>query len=162
MIKHIIYTRHDRHYSGEKLSVSLIKKSVRAALAAENIDIPCEVGVMIMDDVSIRALNLAYRGVDASTDVLSFPTAEQVPGQFEAKDRDFTAGSGIYPLGDIAVSAEHVISQAERYGTGILRETAYLVVHSVLHLLGYDHLDEGEQKELMRSREDKICRMIEI
>jgi probable rRNA maturation factor len=162
MIRHAVFARHDRRAGSVRLDIPLIKRSVRAALSAEGIFVPCEVGVLITDDVGIRALNREFRGVDAATDVLSFPATAQIPGRFEAQDRDFSAETGRFPLGDIAISAERVTAQAKEYRTGVGRETSYLTVHSVLHLLGYDHIDGGEQKALMRSREETICRTIKV
>ena len=134
---------------------SFIRKVIRTALAAEGVDFPCEVDVLITNDEAIHQVNLDMRGVDRSTDVLSFPEFDLTPGQLpEAEDAD--PGTGLVPLGDMVISWEHVTAQAKEYGHSNRRELAYLVVHSVLHLLGYDHLDEGPQKKQMRAREEAI------
>ncbi len=134
---------------------AFIRKVIRTALAAEGVDFPCEVDVLITDDEAIHQVNLDMRGVDRSTDVLSFPEFDLTPGQLpEAEDAD--PGTGLVPLGDMVISWEHVTAQAKEYGHSNRRELAYLVVHSVLHLLGYDHLDEGPQKKQMRAREEAI------
>lgn len=134
---------------------AFIRKVIRTALAAEGVDFPCEVDVLITDDEAIHQVNLDMRGVDRSTDVLSFPEFDLTPGQLpEAEDAD--PGTGLVPLGDMVISWEHVTAQAKEYGHSNRRELAYLVVHSVLHLLGYDHLDEGPQKKQMRVREEAI------
>lgn len=134
---------------------SFIRKVIRTALAAEGVDFPCEVDVLITNDEAIHQVNLDMRGVDRSTDVLSFPEFDLTPGQLpEAEDTD--PGTGLVPLGDMVISWEHVTAQAKEYGHSNRRELAYLVVHSVLHLLGYDHLDEGPQKKQMRAREEAI------
>ena len=134
---------------------SFIRKVIRTALAAEGVDFPCEVDVLITNDEAIHQVNLDMRGVDRSTDVLSFPEFDLTPGQLpEAEDAD--PGTGLVPLGDMVISWEHVTAQAKEYGHSNRRELAYLVVHSVLHLLGYDHLDEGPQKRQMRAREEAI------
>ena len=104
---------------------------------------------------AIRRLNRETRQVDHSTDVLSFPAFALSPGELpEAEDAD--PGTGLAPLGDMVISMEHVAAQAKEYGHSGRRELAYLVVHSVLHLLGYDHLDEGPMKAQMREREEVI------
>ncbi len=134
---------------------AFIRKVIRTALAAEGVDFPCEVDVLITNDEAIHQVNLDMRGVDRSTDVLSFPEFDLTPGQLpEAEDAD--PGTGLVPLGDMVISWEHVTAQAKEYGHSNRRELAYLVVHSVLHLLGYDHLDEGPQKKQMRVREEAI------
>ena len=93
--------------------------------------------------------------MDRPTDVLSFPAFSLLPGELpEAEDAD--PGTGLVPLGDMVISMEHVAAQAKEYGHSGRRELAYLVVHSVLHLLGYDHLDEGPMKAQMREREEVI------
>ena len=127
---------------------AFIRKVIRTALAAEGVDFPCEVDVLLTNDTNIHQINLDMREVDRATDVLSFP---ELPG---AEDAD--PGTGLVPLGDMVISMEHVAAQAKEYGHSNRRELAYLVVHSVLHLLGYDHLDEGPQKKQMRGREEAI------
>ena len=140
---------------------AFIRKVIRTALAAEGVDFPCEVDVLITDDEAIHQVNLDMRGVDRSTDVLSFPEFDLTPGQLpEAEDAD--PGTGLVPLGDMVISWEHVTAQAKEYGHSNRRELAYLVVHSVLHLLGYDHLDEGPQKKQMRAREEAILAQLGI
>ena len=133
---------------------ALIRKAVRTALAAEGVEFPCEIDVLLTDDAGIHAINREQRGVDAPTDVLSFPAFALTPGTLPAAE-DADPG-GLVPLGDMVLSMERVAAQAEEYGHSRRRELAYLVTHSVLHLLGYDHLDEGPQKARMRAREEAI------
>ena len=134
---------------------ALIRRVIRTALAAEGVDFPCEVDVLVTGDAEIQRLNRETRQVDRPTDVLSFPAFDLSPGELpEAEDAD--PGTGLVPLGDMVISMEHVAAQAKEYGHSNRRELAYLVVHSVLHLLGYDHLDEGPQKARMRAREDAV------
>ena len=137
---------------------ALIRKAIRTALSAERVDFPCEVDVRITDDSGIHAINLEMREVDRPTDVLSFPMFEFVPGEPPgAEDEDlFDPATGLVPLGDMVISMERVQAQAKEYGHSNRRELAYLTVHSVLHLLGYDHLDEGPMKRQMRAREEAI------
>ena len=139
----------------DKRSAALIRKVIRTALAAEGMTLPCEVDVLLTDDEGIHAVNLDMRGVDRATDVLSFPEFDLIPGE-HPEEEDADPGTGLIPLGDMVISLEHVAAQAQEYGHSRQREMAYLVTHSVLHLLGYDHLDEGEQKRQMRAREEAI------
>ncbi len=134
---------------------AFIRKVIRTALAAEGMALPCEVDVLVTGDEGIRQINLDMRQVDAATDVLSFPEFELRPGELPGEE-DADPGTGLIPLGDMVISMEHVTAQAKEYGHSNRRELGYLVVHSVLHLLGYDHLDEGPQKARMRSREEAI------
>lgn len=133
----------------------LLVAAVSAALAAEGVEIPCEVDILLTDDEGIHQINQEMRGVDRPTDVLSFPMFQLTPGSKplpEWADPE----TGLVPLGDMAISLERARAQAQEYGHSVQRELSYLAVHSVLHLLGYDHLDEGEQKKLMRGREEEI------
>jgi probable rRNA maturation factor len=134
---------------------AFIRKAIRTALAAEGMELPCEVDVLVTNDETIHQINLEMRQVDRATDVLSFPEFELQPGELPAQE-DADPGTGLIPLGDMVISMEHVTAQAKEYGHSNRRELAYLVVHSVLHLLGYDHLDEGPQKRQMREREEVI------
>ena len=139
---------------------ALIRKAIRTALAAEGAAVPCEVDVRLTDDSGIREINLEMREVDRPTDVLSFPMFAFAPGEPPApEDTDLQdPATGLVPLGDMVISMERVRAQAEEYGHSRQRELAYLTVHSVLHLLGYDHLDEGPMKALMREREEAVMR----
>ena len=134
---------------------ALIRKAIRTALAAEGVDFPCEVDVSVTSDEGIHQINLDMREVDRPTDVLSFPSFDLTPGELPGEE-DADPATGLVPLGDMVISLERVQAQAKEYGHSNRRELAYLVVHSVLHLLGYDHLDEGPQKAQMRAREDAI------
>lgn len=134
---------------------ALLKEVIPAALAAEGVDLPCEINVLLTDDEGIHAINLAQRGVDSPTDVLSFPMFDLKPGD-KPTEEDIELGSGLVPLGDMVLNLDRVKSQGEEYGHGPRREAAYLAVHSVLHLLGYDHMDDGPMKAQMRSREEDI------
>ncbi len=132
-----------------------LRRAVLAALEAEGVDVPCAVEVCVTDDENIRQTNRETRGVDRPTDVLSFPMFELEPGekpQASWADPD----SGRVLLGDMMISLERANAQAEEYGHSPEREVCYLAVHSVLHLLGYDHLDEGPMKAQMRAREEAV------
>lgn len=134
---------------------ALIRKVIRTALAAEGVDHPCEVDVLLTGDEGIQAINRDMRNVDKPTDVLSFPGFDCVPGK-PPTGIDADPGSGLVPLGDMVISMERVSAQAKEYNHSKRRELCYLVVHSVLHLLGYDHMDEGPMKAQMREREETI------
>ena len=132
-----------------------LEEAVNAALDAEGVDVPCVVEVCLTDDEGIHQTNLDMRGVDAPTDVLSFPMFELEPGEkprAEWADPD----TDKVLLGDMMISLERARAQAAEYGHSLEREVCYLAVHSVLHLLGYDHLDEGPMKQQMRAREEAI------
>lgn len=132
-----------------------LQAAILAALDAEGIDVSCEVDVLVTDDASIHRVNLDMRGVDAPTDVLSFPMFELSPGEKPRLD-DADPATGLVPLGDMCISLERAQAQGEEFGHGLKRELCYLAVHSILHLLGYDHLDEGPMKAQMRAREEVI------
>ena len=134
---------------------ALIRKTIRTALEAEGMLLPCEVDVLLTDDEGIHQINREMRGVDRPTDVLSFPAFSLQPGELPGEE-DMDPATGLIPLGDMVISMERVKAQALEYGHTKRRELSYLVAHSVLHLLGYDHLDEGPQKAQMREREDVI------
>ncbi len=140
---------------------ALLRKVIRTALTAQGITFPCEVDVCLTDDAGIREVNREMRQVDAPTDVLSFPTFELKPGQLPSRE-DADPGTHLVPLGDMMISMERVEAQGKEYGHGKRRELAYLAVHSVLHLLGFDHVDEGLMKVQMRRREEAILSQLGI
>ena len=138
-----------------------IRKCIQSTLDAEGINVRCEINVLVTDDAGIRIINRESREMDKPTDVLSFPMF-----QLEAGDppEDWTEykdpATGLVPLGDMCISLERAVAQAAEFGHSVRREVGYLTIHSMLHLLGYDHLDEGEQKRQMRSREEAIAASI--
>ncbi|MCR5090133.1 MAG: rRNA maturation RNase YbeY [Oscillospiraceae bacterium] len=141
---------------GHRNAAALIRKAAVRALEAEEIADSCLISVMLTDDEGIRGINREFRGVDRATDVLSFPLNELQPGAFCADDCEEDPETGELMLGDMMISLAACERQGEEFGHGFERELQYLTVHSVLHLLGYDHMDEGEQKKQMRSREKEI------
>ncbi len=140
---------------------ALLREVIPTALKAEGVGIPCEIDVLLTNDAGIHAINLDQRGVDAPTDVLSFPMLELSPGD-KPTGSDADPGTGLVALGDMVLNLDRVRSQGEEYGHGPRRECAYLAVHSVLHLLGYDHMDDGPMKEQMRAREEAILEELGI
>ena len=132
-----------------------LRRSILAALEAEEVDVPCMLAVIVTDDEGIRTTNLENRGVDSPTDVLSFPMFELSPGEKPRQEWADPDTNKVY-LGEMMISLERTRAQAEEFGHSPEREVCYLAVHSVLHLLGYDHLDEGPMKARMRAREEAV------
>lgn len=137
-----------------------LRTCITAALAAEQVELPCEINVLITDDPGIHQINWEQRQVDKPTDVLSFPMFELTPGNPPTSEALLDPATGRLPLGDMVISFERAVAQAEEFGHSVQRELGYLAVHSVLHLLGYDHMDEGEQKVRMRQREEAIMNQV--
>lgn len=144
-----------------------IKNVIQHALDVEEVKIPCEISVIFIDNDNIRTINKENRNIDRVTDVLSFPMLEYPQGkvfkqsyldyEFEESDMD----NGNLVLGDIALSLEKAKEQSIEFEHSFFREACYLTVHSVLHLLGYDHMEENEKK-LMRKREEEILKNVKL
>ena len=158
--RHYIPITADVPGAGES-KCAFIRKVIRTALAAEGVNFPCEIDVRLTNDETIHAINREMRQVDRATDVLSFPMFELTPGELPGEE-DADPGTGLVPIGDMVISLEHVAAQAKEYGHSNRRELAYLVTHSVLHLLGYDHLDEGPMKAQMREHEEAIMKRLDL
>lgn len=142
----------------QPMIASVISKCVEATLNAEGIEPTCEINVLITNDKGIHAINLASRNIDKPTDVLSFPMFQLQPENPPQDWEDYLdVESNMCPLGDICISLERAIAQAKEFGHSVRREVGYLTIHSMLHLLGYDHMDEGPMKALMRAREETIA-----
>ena len=127
----------------------LIRRCCNAVLTFEGFESPAEISVIFVNDERIRELNRQYRRMDSSTDVLSFPLGEG--GEY---DRNPETGACL--LGDIVISVPTAVRQSELYGHTLQRELAFLTVHSMLHLLGYDHTDGGLQTVHMREKEEQV------
>ena len=144
--------------------LSLIQTAADCALITEGVTRECAVSIRICDDDAIHEINREYRGVDRATDVLSFPTINYpvnvTAGQADhLLRRELDDELDACMLGDLILSVPHVLAQAEEYGHSPERETAYLVVHGICHLMGYDHIEE-EDKRKMRAMEEKILTAI--
>ena len=126
-----------------------IRTAARAVLEAEKVEGPWELSVLLTDDEGIRTINKEFRDVDKPTDVLSFPMGDTDPE------------TGRLLLGDMVLNTAQAEKQGAGLGHGADHEISYLTVHSVLHLLGYDHVDEGEMKKAMRAREKAIMAQLE-
>lgn len=152
----------DWEQEGDNPYEALLSQVIAAALEAEGVRTPCELNVVLTGDEGIRQINREQRQVDKPTDVLSFPMFDYIPGHPPVDDADADPATGLTPLGDMVLSLERAKEQAAEYGHSLQRELAYLTVHSVLHLLGYDHLDEGEQKAHMRTREEAVLESLNL
>ncbi len=140
---------------------SIIRKCIRRTLEEERISVPCEINVLVTDDPGIQVVNRESRQQDKPTDVLSFPMFSLEPGNPPTDWREYQdPETGLVPLGDMCISLERAVAQAQEFGHSTRREVGYLTIHSMLHLLGYDHLDEGPQKAQMRAREEAIAASI--
>ena len=140
----------------------LMQTCSQAAQKAEGVTLPLSVFIRVTDDEEIRTINREQRGVDRATDVLSFPMNELTPGAFDPDACEWDYETDRAMLGDMVISMERCAEQAGTYGHSFAHEVSYLTVHSVLHLLGYDHVDEGEDKRRMRAREKEIMRLLDV
>ena len=132
----------------------LVRRCCNAVLTFEDFSESAEISVTFVDDERIHEINKEHRNIDSSTDVLSFPLGED--GVYDENPE-----TGAKMLGDIVISVDHALYQADLYGHGIEREIAFLTVHSMLHLLGYDHMEE-EEKARMRKKEEQIMTNIKL
>ena len=159
--------RHQINLVFEQLSLekfvirSIIRKCICQTLRSEGIETACEINVLVTNDAGIQIINRESRKIDRPTDVLSFPMFQLEPGKppkdwAEYQDPE----SKLVPLGDMCISLERAVAQAKEFGHSVRREVGYLTIHSMIHLLGYDHLDEGPQKKQMRAREEAIAASI--
>ena len=150
-MKHTVYINNDQ--SIVKITPALrglIRRAVTQTLLYEDFSRPCEVSVTFTDNEKIRELNRTYRNIDRETDVLSFPLF----------DEDFSDGEKA-ALGDVVISLEKAVRQAEEYGHSFEREVAFLTVHSLLHLLGYDHETSAEDEKEMFFRQEEILKLMQ-
>jgi len=155
-MKHKIFTHIDEKYVFDNSSDKFIEDAIISTLQHETVDVVCVINVLISDNDGIRSYNKEYRGIDKVTDVLSFPMQVFTkPGWSGCTDPELDEDSGELPLGDIVISMERVEKQAVEYGNKVEYETAYLLIHSMLHLLGYDHDDEIDEK-VMHSKTENI------
>ncbi len=139
---------------------------IGAALDYVQCPYEAEVNLLLTTDEAIREMNREHRGIDRATDVLSFPMLEfEEPGDFTGIDEEtgdvFDPESGELVLGDIVISKERAAAQAEEYGHSLKREYAFLIAHSMLHLSGYDHMEE-EERAVMEEKQREIMRMVNI
>ncbi len=143
---HVSFTNRQRKERTPKVLKDLIRSAVNAVLDYEGVTQNCEMSVLLVDDKGIHQLNRDFRQIDRPTDVLSFPS-----GEYPVEE-----DCGWFYIGDMALSLERARKQAEEYGHSYEREIAFLTAHSVLHCLGYDHVDGPEQEKEMFSRQEAI------
>lgn len=155
--------RHYIHFTNEqdKREVTaelrcLVKAAIYSALDYEDFGRAAEVSVTFTDNDGIREINREHRDIDSATDVLSFPMLDS------EEDSDINMGTGAVLLGDIVISLERAAEQAEEFGHSFTREVAFLTVHSVLHLLGYDHVTSEEDEERMCARQEAVLEFMGI
>ena len=161
MAKYKINIQFDTFTLQQPIVTSIIRRCVEETLSAEGITAACEINVLVTNDKGIHAINLASRGIDSATDVLSFPMFQLTAGNPPENWEEYLdPETGLCPLGDMCISLQRAEAQAKEFGHSSRREVGYLTIHSMLHLLGYDHLDEGEQKKQMRAREEAIAARI--
>ena len=149
MVTKVTVINRQRKIKVTKQMLSLIKSACEETLKAEKINKCSEIDVTLVSDLKIKQINRDFRDINKSTDVLSFPMGEN--GEY-----DINPETGAIMLGDVVISLEHALSQADLFGHGVEREVAYLTVHSVLHLLGYDHVNNEKERKIMRKREELI------
>ena len=160
-MSHKINISYDIFTIQQPLVSAIIRKCIQAVLDAEGVTADCEINVLVTNDRGIHAINLASRQIDRPTDVLSFPMFQLEPGNPpEDWEEYLDFETGYCPLGDMCISLERAQLQAKEFGHSARREVGYLTIHSMLHLLGYDHLDEGPMKRQMRAREEHIAASI--
>ena len=155
-MNHEIYVSREVKNLGHNNAARLIREAACRALEAEKVNVNCIISVMLTNEEGIRQVNREFRDIDRETDVLSFPLNELEPGAFDPMLCEREPDSGAVLLGDMMISLPRCEEQGRELGHGFNREIQYLTVHSVLHLLGYDHVDEGPMKAQMRAREKEI------
>lgn len=143
----------------------IYEQAVNAVLDYENCPYEADISLLLTDDESIREINKEMRGLDVATDVLSFPMSDyDIPADFDSlenADDAFEPDSGELLLGDIVISVDKIISQAASFGHSEKREFAFLIVHSMLHLIGFDHIEESD-REVMEAHQQEIMIKLNI
>ena len=143
-----------------------MKEVAEKVLDTENCPYEVQINVLLTDNEGIHVFNKEYRGIDRETDVLSFPNMDfETEGEFLIAEEDeadyFDPDTGELILGDIIISVDKVMEQAENYGHSLKREFAFLVAHSMLHLCGYDHMVE-EEAAVMEQKQENVLRELNI
>jgi probable rRNA maturation factor len=137
----------------------LIEKAIKLGVKKEKFSYPCEASVTLTDNETIQNLNKEHRGIDKPTDVLSFPLIEYINSEPQIQPGDIDPDTGTVFLGDIVISVEKAYEQAQSYGHSFERELSFLAVHGILHLLGYDHENEDDEKQMFSLQEDILNEM---
>jgi probable rRNA maturation factor len=142
----------------DRVDLSLLRSALEAALLGRMGDGPVSVGLTVTHDEGMRRINREHRGLDAPTDVLSFPLLEFDAPEQPAATFPLPPGEAL-PVGDIVISFERAVQQAADYGHSLAREMAFLAVHGAMHLLGYDHESPGDEAR-MRQEEEAVLRQL--
>jgi len=141
---------------------ALMEQSVAAVLSSEGVRTETEVAITLVDNESIHQINLEQRQVDAATDVLSFPMIHFIEGvdkESQVAQEPINPENNEVYLGDVVISWDKVVEQSADYGHSLERELSFLIVHSILHLLGYDHMDTLEEEVMIRKQKEIMLMM---
>ena len=149
MKNEILMSNNQEKVEVDKEMEELVIKACNTVLENEGIEDACEISVTFVDNAQIKEINSEFRHKEMATDVLSFPLGED--GMYDEDPEN-----GALMLGDIVISLERALEQSEMYGHSVEREVAFLTTHSMLHLLGYDHVNGGEEERIMRSKEEEV------
>jgi probable rRNA maturation factor len=148
----LIENEQDKIQADEEL-INAIRRTILSCLEFEGFDTPCEINVTLTDNDNIKDINRQFRNIDAATDVLSFPMLDMQDGRLTSTEGDMDLDNGLLLLGDIVISLERALQQAEEYGHSFMREVAFLTSHGIFHLLGYDHMDSEQEKNMFGRQE---------
>jgi len=160
MIQFLMENAQEKEEITEEIK-STVLKCIEKTMEYENCDFDAEVSVTFVDNEEIREINRQERNIDKATDVLSFPMLE-FDENGDIINSDFDFDEDFVMLGDIVISAEKAREQAEEYGHSFIREVAFLTVHSMLHLLGYDHINNEDEEKVMFKKQDEILNLLNI
>jgi len=153
-LKVTVYNRQKVRKIGSDIK-KLIEKAARTCAEKEAFPYSCQVYITLTDNNSIQEINREYRGMDKPTDVLSFPLIQYFDGEPQVMPGDIDPETNLLPLGDIIISVEKAEEQAQKYGHSTEREFAFLTVHGMLHLLGYDH-ESSQEEKVMFEKQEKV------
>ncbi|MDF2523938.1 MAG: rRNA maturation RNase YbeY [Clostridiales bacterium] len=140
-------------------ATSLLTKAVEISLQKEGFELPSEISILLVGDEQIKEINKEQRKIDKPTDVLSFPIVDMIDGKIISNEGDFDLEEEVILLGDIVISLETAVRQAEDYGHSFERELAFLVTHGTFHLLGYDHPDQEQEKRMIDKQEEVLTQL---
>ncbi|NTV91259.1 MAG: rRNA maturation RNase YbeY [Clostridiales bacterium] len=158
--KRVIYIENEQEaIKPEKELLTLLRDTVGTCLDQEGFSDDCEIDITLTTDDRIQEINKEFRSIDRPTDVLSFPMVDMSDGVVNSAEGDYDLDEELLMLGDIVISTETALRQAREYGHGIDRELAFLTAHGVYHLLGYDHMNEGEEKAMMEKQEKALNKL---
>ena len=158
MLRLYIDNNQDKINADENLE-NLVELVIKKVLEYEGVLEKCEVNLMFVDNEEIKEINNEQRNIDSATDVLSFPMLDAKNGDITVSESDYFEDYLV--LGDIVISLERAKEQAEEFGHSFMREVGFLTCHSVLHLLGYDHIEDSDRK-VMRKKEEEVLSLLEL